>query len=224
MEIWKDIKDFEGKYQISNKGRVKSLNYLNTGKEKILSPRLNKRGIYTVNLYKNNKAYNFSVALLVARAFLKKNNEDDVVIHIKEKTNDDVNNLKYVSQCEARYYQRNKSKIVSTIDEIYTNGQINKYKKEAEGKGINVYQMYRRLYDGWSIEEAVNIPIKRNERILKKKLYMYNGKYYSVKQLSEISNISRFTIYKRLARDWSVVEAVETPLSKKYREDKNYEN
>ena len=74
MEIWKDIKDFEGKYQISNKGRVKSLNYLNTGKEKILSPRLNKRGIYTVNLYKNNKAYNFSVALLVARAFLKKNN------------------------------------------------------------------------------------------------------------------------------------------------------
>lgn len=33
MEIWKDIEDYEGLYQVSNLGRVKSLHY---GKEKIL--------------------------------------------------------------------------------------------------------------------------------------------------------------------------------------------
>ena len=33
-EIWKPIKDFEGYYEVSNIGRVRSLNYRNTGKEK----------------------------------------------------------------------------------------------------------------------------------------------------------------------------------------------
>ena len=36
QELWKDIKGYEGKYQVSNFGRVKSLNYNNTNQEKIL--------------------------------------------------------------------------------------------------------------------------------------------------------------------------------------------
>ena len=35
-EIWKDIEGYENLYQVSNLGRVKSLNYKRTGKEKIL--------------------------------------------------------------------------------------------------------------------------------------------------------------------------------------------
>ena len=35
-EVWKDIEGYEGKYQVSDSGRVKSLNYLHTKKEKIL--------------------------------------------------------------------------------------------------------------------------------------------------------------------------------------------
>ena len=38
-EIWKDIKGYEGKYQISNTGNVKSLHYHRGNKEKILAPR-----------------------------------------------------------------------------------------------------------------------------------------------------------------------------------------
>ena len=41
-EIWRDIKGFEGKYMVSNLGRVKSLNYRRTGKEKILKAYPNK--------------------------------------------------------------------------------------------------------------------------------------------------------------------------------------
>ena len=41
-EIWKDIQGYEGLYQVSNLGRVKSLNYNKTSKSKILSPGKNK--------------------------------------------------------------------------------------------------------------------------------------------------------------------------------------
>lgn len=58
MEIWKDIEDFKGLYQVSNLGRVKSLErYDNLGrlkKETIL--KLKKHNEYLqVNLYKNSK-------------------------------------------------------------------------------------------------------------------------------------------------------------------------
>ena len=43
MEIWKDIKGYEGYYQISNLGKVKSLNYSRTGKEQILKQGTQKR-------------------------------------------------------------------------------------------------------------------------------------------------------------------------------------
>lgn len=39
-EIWKDIKGYEGLYQVSNLGRIKSLNYRRTKKEKIMTPRI----------------------------------------------------------------------------------------------------------------------------------------------------------------------------------------
>ena len=35
-EVWKDIRGYEGLYQVSNLGRVKSLNYKRTGEERIL--------------------------------------------------------------------------------------------------------------------------------------------------------------------------------------------
>ena len=51
-EIWKDIPNYEGMYQVSNLGRVKSLNYNHTGKEGVLKPQSNKDGYYQVLLGK----------------------------------------------------------------------------------------------------------------------------------------------------------------------------
>ena len=42
-EVWKDIEGYEGLYQVSNLGKVKSLNYNKTSKIKILSPRKNNK-------------------------------------------------------------------------------------------------------------------------------------------------------------------------------------
>jgi len=78
-EIWKDIKNYEGYYQISNKGRVKSLNRIvphsYSGKltlpEKILKLHKKSNGYYTVSLCKNTrKGIRFYVHRLIAEAFI----------------------------------------------------------------------------------------------------------------------------------------------------------
>ena len=80
-EIWKDIKDYEGKYQISNLGNVKSVyrkvNHRYRGKEgtttiyeKILKKAINKFGYEYVCLTDNNKGKKLKVHRLVAEAFI----------------------------------------------------------------------------------------------------------------------------------------------------------
>ena len=214
-EVWVDIQGYEGKYQISNTGKVKSLNYNNTNQEKMLQFRINNRGVYTVNLWKENKPKQFGVGQLVAMHFLQKDNEEDVVIHIGDKLNDNVDNLKYVSLAEAQYNKKvQKKKQVDSIDKLYSTGEIREKKMIAKQHGIKVHQLYKRLYEGWSIEEATTIPIERQERILSKQLYEYKGKWYSVKQLAKIAGIPENAFRKRLARRWTVEDGVEIPLAK----------
>ena len=66
-EIWKDILGYEGLYQVSNFGRVKSTKF---GKERILKLTKDKDGYLIVNLYKNNKSKTLKVHRLVAEVFL----------------------------------------------------------------------------------------------------------------------------------------------------------
>ena len=71
-EIWKDIEGFEGLYQVSNLGRVKSLGNGNSGnsKERILKARKDKYGYLLVHLYKDGKEKHFTVHRLVAKVFI----------------------------------------------------------------------------------------------------------------------------------------------------------
>lgn len=69
QEIWKSIKGFEGKYEISNFGQVKSLNYAKSGKEGLIKPIKNKDGYLIVKLY-SDKCYTKLVHRLVAENFI----------------------------------------------------------------------------------------------------------------------------------------------------------
>lgn len=109
QEIWKDIRDYEGLYQISNNGNVKSLgrwvNYKNKGKKwqegKILKPLVKKGGYLHVGLWKNGKVKFFIVHRLVAQAFIPNPNNLPQVNHKDEnKENNVVKNLEY---CDAKY-------------------------------------------------------------------------------------------------------------------------
>ena len=69
MEIWKDIPGYEGKYQVSSYGRVKSLNYMRTGKANILKPGHGKSGYFSVTLSNNGSYKQKLVHRLVWEAF-----------------------------------------------------------------------------------------------------------------------------------------------------------
>ena len=94
-QIWVDIVGYEGHYQISNDGQVKSLK---GGKERILSPTYNQAGYLKVCLCKNGTKKNHKIHRLVALAFVPGYQEGYVVNHIDEnKTNNHVSNLEWIS-------------------------------------------------------------------------------------------------------------------------------
>ena len=69
-EKWKDIKKYEGKYQVSNLGNVRSLNYHRENKIKRLKKSNDKAGYLVVGLCKNGKMRTYKVHRLVAEAFI----------------------------------------------------------------------------------------------------------------------------------------------------------
>ena len=97
-EIWKDIKEYEGHYQVSNLSRVKSIKF---GKERILKPVTDRHGYSIVGLWKNNKQKTYKVHRLVAEAFIPNPYNLPQVNHKDENPlNNNVNNLEW---CNSKY-------------------------------------------------------------------------------------------------------------------------
>ena len=88
MEIWKDVPGYEGLYQVSNWGQVKSLKF---GKERILKPSANSRGYLRVALSKDGKAKTYRIHQLVAMVFLD-HQPDGMNIVINHLDNNPLNN------------------------------------------------------------------------------------------------------------------------------------
>ena len=100
-EIWKPIKEFEGYYEVSNMGRVRSLNYKRTGKKKILKNIEDYKGYLEVGLTKNGKRKQFKVHRLVAKAFIPNPENKPCIDHINTiKSDNRVENLRWVTYKE----------------------------------------------------------------------------------------------------------------------------
>ena len=104
-EVWKDVAGYEGYYQVSNKGNVRSLERKDSiGRKiggRILKLGYDKGGYLKVALCKNGKIKNKKTHRLVAEAFIPNPNNYPEVNHLDEvKDNNNVENLEW---CTSRY-------------------------------------------------------------------------------------------------------------------------
>ena len=99
MEQFRNIEGYEGLYQVSNEGRVKSLNYRRSGEERVLKPAKNNWNYLQVYLSKNKKYKWYKVHRLVAQAFIPNPENLPEVNHLDEdKTNNNVENLEWCTR------------------------------------------------------------------------------------------------------------------------------
>ena len=115
MEIWKDIEGYEGLYQVSNEGRVKSLsrvivkgNKTITTKEKILKQGEVGKGYLQVCLYSNSVFKHCLIHRLVAKTFLPNLDNKPCVGH--SDCNPKNNNVKNLYWCT---YEENNNHIIT---------------------------------------------------------------------------------------------------------------
>ena len=130
MEHWRAIAGYEGLYEVSDQGRVKSINYNRTGTEKILKPMKTPCGYLLVSLYKDGQRKTITVHRLVATAFISNPRNLETINHKDEvKTNNTVGNLEWMSVKDNNNYgtrnkrlsetqinDKNKSKAVQMFD------------------------------------------------------------------------------------------------------------
>lgn len=112
MEVWRDIEGYVGLYQVSNKGRVRSLDRLDVRSDgskgsnrrlrgALLKASVGKVGYYVVVLSKNRTRKTFTVHRLVAIAFIDNPDNKGSVNHINGiKTDNDINNLEWTTHKE----------------------------------------------------------------------------------------------------------------------------
>lgn len=143
IEIWKDVKGYEGIYQVSNLGRVKSLNY---GKERIIKESIT-FGYYRVSLSKQNKKISYFTHQLVAISFLNHTiNGHTLVVNHKDgdKYNNNVNNLEIVTKREnsSTCFRKNMNTFSSKYVGVYFCKRDNNWRSQIRVNGKNKHIGY----------------------------------------------------------------------------------
>ena len=107
METWKDISGYEGIYEVSDLGRVRSLVQRNRWKPGILKPGKDGKGYLFVILCKGGIRKHMKVHRLVAQAFIPNPNNLETVNHKDEdKTNNAASNLEYMTRGDNVIYSQ----------------------------------------------------------------------------------------------------------------------
>ena len=143
-EEWRPIEGYEGLYEVSNTGLIRSLDRFvgnrNRIKGKILSINIKKGGYCSVVLSKYGKMKGYQVHRLVAQAFIPNPDNLPQVNHIDEdKSNNCVDNLEW---CTAKYNINYGTRQERAIDTKVKNGY---YDPEFIGFGLG-YKEYQNKY------------------------------------------------------------------------------
>ena len=155
-EIWKDIKGYEGYYQISNCGRVKSLertaiakcNSIRRVPEKILSICNDKDGYNIITLTKNSKKKTFKIHRLISQYFIRNpKNKPEVNHKDGNKQNNNINNLEWATESENTTHAHK----IGLIDE---KGEKNPNSKLSKNQVIQIKKELKTPYWGIGVSLA----------------------------------------------------------------------
>lgn len=174
IEEWKDIGGYEGLYQVSNLGRVKSIprsTLCSDGrtislKGKILAPNIHTDGYVYVKLCKNSSQKNYRVHRLVAMAFIDNPHDYPEVNHLDEnRGNNEACNLEWcTSQHNSTYgncRQRQKSSLrrkqmpFMCIETGETFGSIAEYREKYNTSNTHISDVLkgkRKTADGYTFK------------------------------------------------------------------------
>ena len=191
QEQWKDVKDYEGLYQVSNFGNVRN-------KEMILKLRENKEGYIRTNLCKNGDKKSKFVHRLVAEAFMPDksnfkyydeedklkyvNNLDKLKINHKDenKQNNNVENLEWCTIKYNNYYGTRIERVSESIKKVViTNERLKKIRETHWTKKIIQYDLNGNFIKEWDSIKEASLFIKKHitgiQHCCKKKLKTCGG-------------------------------------------------
>ena len=158
-EEWRNIEGFDGRYQVSNLGHVKSTLFANRScqkkRDKIIAPENNGRGYLVVGLYKDGKRTNKYVHRLVADAFCERRGGRNYVNHLDHDTlNNNSLNLEWCTARENIHHSSTKMKrnTAATTDDvcIYKRGYW--YRVVVNGKE---YKQQRSLEEARALRDEI---------------------------------------------------------------------
>lgn len=133
-ESWKDVKEYEGLYQVSTLGRIKSLKY-----KKVMLPAKGKDGYLKICFTKNNKKKTIKIHRIVAENFIPNPMNLSQVNHIDgNKNNNSVSNLEWCTQSENMQHAFKNHLIVRK-----------KGKDSSKAKKVNQYSLTGKFIRQW---------------------------------------------------------------------------
>lgn len=153
-EIWKDVKGYEGLYQVSNLGKVKSLPKVGSVKENILKNFIKDQGYLAVTVSKNDKRKTYLNHRLLAISFIP-NPENKLEVNHKNGIKDDnrVDNLEWCTHSENIKHAYDNNLLISRKGESHHNTKLsdqniseilNNYSSKSQLELSKIYKVSRR--------------------------------------------------------------------------------
>lgn len=192
-EIWKDVVGYEGLYQVSNLGRVKSVKHL---KERILRTPCNNMGYYYVDLYSSGVKKRFLVHRLVAFSFLKKIDGKEYIDHIDgNPKNNSIDNLRWCTHIENCNFEIALKRKRAVQKEIHSREDWRHKKSIATQKQMNnprnKENFSRKIREKW--KDPLFLKNQRERECMNRKVMQYTLEKNFVKDYISINSAHRET-------------------------------
>ena len=179
MEEWRSIIDYEGIYEVSNMGRVRSIVADEHYRARILKPALNLCGYLFVNLYKNGKGNPRTIHRLVAKSFIPNPDNLPEVNHKDEdKTNNNVENLEWCTKSHNCSYGTHIARVIEARNK---NGGQNAEKIvlqcDLHGNVIKEWKSLMEAHRNGFCRRGIQAVLKGKIKTYKKSLWILKSNY-----------------------------------------------